>query len=158
MQDVEARGLDMLCKSLQEVLKEAPEMQRAAHEQLGDEMQNAVRGHVRDLINDRRGKISGWQRARVGSGGGYAAVRAAESPTGPNGAGAVTNYLENGHVKRRNSLHSQTKDKRTRRIRAQAGGNWVRGRGFYVTSRADLPRLLQRTANNLADQIADKLR
>lgn len=158
MQDVTVYGLNKLAKALEEVIKQAPQMQHNAHEQLGEELQGIVRSNVRDKLNDRHGKISSWQVKSIGSGGGYAAVRAAKSPAGPNGAGAVTNYLENGHVKRASRLWGVKQTRRTRTLRAKASGNWVSGRGFYAASRAEAPRLLERAANALAEQIANKLR
>ncbi len=158
MPDVTVNGLDRLAKAMDEIVKEAPEMQRQVHEQIGEELEGIVRKNVYDVLTRRTGKVGKWQVKHIGSGGGYAAVRAADSPAGPNGAGAVTNYLENGHAKRRNRLWSQKQSRRTRMMRAQAGGNWVRGRGFYAISRADAPRLLAKAADDLAKQIADRLR
>lgn len=36
MQDVEIHGLDQLSKALGEIVRKAPDMQRAVHEKLGD--------------------------------------------------------------------------------------------------------------------------
>lgn len=158
MQDVEVRGLDRLSKALGEIVKKAPDMQRGVHEKLGDSLRTVVQGNVRSHLNDSHGKISGWQKKYVGSRGGYVAVRATDSSSGPNSPGAITNYLENGHAMRKNSLHSKRQSRRMRQMRYQAASNWVRGRHFYLASRADAPRLLLAAANDLADQIADKLR
>ncbi len=158
MQDVEIHGLDQLSKALGEIVRKAPDMQRAVHEKLGDSLHTVVQGNVRSHLNDSHGKISGWQKKYVGSRGGYAAVRATDSSSGPNSPGAITNYLENGHAMRKNKLHSTRQSRRMRQLRNQSSGNWVRGRRFYSASRADAPRLLLAAANDLADQIANTLR
>ncbi len=158
MQDVEIHGLNALCKSMEWILKETPKLQRDAHEFLGQKLLDVVQHNIQTHLNERNGKISDWQSSHVGTRGGYAAVRADSSPSGPNGAGAVTNYLENGHVVRTNMLHSKRQRRSLRQLRNQSSGNWVRGRQFYAASRNDAPRLLLAAANELADKIADKLR
>lgn len=158
MPDVTVNGLDRLAKAMDEIVKESPEMRRQVHEQLGDVLLGVVQKNVRSHLNDSHGKISDWQQIYIGSRGGYAAVRADSYPPGPNGAGAVTNYLENGHVKRVNRLWSPTQSRRTLHLRARESGNWVRGRRFYAMSRTDAPRLIMKAANDLAKQIADRLR
>ena len=66
MQDVEVRGLDRLSKTLGEIVKKAPDMQRGVHENLGDSLRTIVQGNVRSHLNDSHGKISGWQKKYVG--------------------------------------------------------------------------------------------
>lgn len=158
MPDVTVQGLDKLTRALEDVEKDAPQMQRRVHEQLGQELQGTVQTKVYTVLTRRTGKVGRWQVKYIGSGGGYAAVRAAKSPAGPNGAGAVTNYIVRGHVKRVSRFWSAKQTRRTRTLRAKASGNWVSGRDFYAASRAEAPRLLERAANALAEQIANKLR
>ena len=158
MPDVTVQGLDKLTRALEDVGKDAPQMQRRVHEQLGEELQRTVQTKVYTVLTRRTGKVGRWQVKYIGSGGGYAAVRPAEAPAGPNGAGAVTNYIVSGHVKRVSRFWSAKQTRRTRTLRAKASGNWVSGRDFYAASRAEAPRLLERAANTLAEQIANKLR
>ena len=94
---VNTSGLAELRTCIENANNSIPELQMAAHQRLGEVLQRTVRGNISTSLNDSHGKIAGWQDVFVGSGGGYVAVRAATSPTGSNGAGAVTNYLENGH-------------------------------------------------------------
>lgn len=134
-----------------------PELRRAAHERLGQVVQRTVRGNISTSLNDSHGKIAGWQDIFVGSGGGYVAVRAATSPAGRDGAGAVTNYLENGHVKRRKRTYVRKQTRNVRIIRAQASNNWVEGRHFYQKSKSSLKREVQQEAENILNQLVNSL-
>lgn len=134
-----------------------PELRRAAHERLGQVVQRTVRGNISTSLNDSHGKIAGWQDIFVGSGGGYVAVRAATSPAGRDGAGAVTNYLENGHVKRRKRTYVRKQTRNVRIIRAQASNNWVEGRHFYQKSKSSLKREVQQEAENILNQLVSSL-
>lgn len=134
-----------------------PELRRAAHERLGQVVQRTVRGNISTSLNDSHGKIASWQDIFVGSGGGYVAVRAATSPAGPNGAGAVTNYLENGHVKRQRRTYVRKQTRNVRIIRAQASNNWVEGRHFYQKSKSLLKREVQQEAENILNQLVNSL-
>lgn len=134
-----------------------PELRRAAHERLGQVVQRTVRGNISTSLNDSHGKIASWQDIFVGSGGGYVAVRAATSPAGRDGAGAVTNYLENGHVKRRKRTYVRKQTRNVRIIRAQASNNWVEGRHFYQKSKSSLKREVQQEAENILNQLVSSL-
>lgn len=134
-----------------------PELRRAAHERLGQVVQRTVRGNISTSLNDSHGKIAGWQDIFVGSGGGYVAVRAATSPAGRDGAGAVTNYLENGHVKRQRRTYVRKQTRNVRIIRAQASNNWVEGRHFYQKSKSSLKREVQQEAENILNQLVSSL-
>ena len=134
-----------------------PELRRAAHERLGQVVQRTVRGNISTSLNDSHGKIAGWQDVFVGSRGGYVAVRATDSPAGRNGAGAVTNYLENGHVKRKRRTYIKNQARYIKIIRARAGNNWVEGRHFYQKSKSSLQREVQREAENILNQLVSSL-
>ena len=158
MQSVEVKGLDSLCRSLEGALREMPEKRRAAHERLGAALEKQVRGEVRGRLKQHTGKVCGWQEKRIGSGGGYAAVSAAGDPNGRNGAGAVTNYLENGHAKRRSATGRRGMRRHlARMLYYSATENWVSGRYFYRASREAAPQLLQQEAETLARELAGRL-
>lgn len=154
---VNTSGLAELRTRIDNANNSIPDLQRAAHERLGQVIQRTVRGNISTSLNDSHGKIAGWQDIFVGSGGGYVAVRAATSPTGRNGAGAVTNYLENGHVKRQRRTYVKKQSRNIRVIRAQASNNWVEGRHFYQKSKSSLQRVVQQEAENILNQLVSNL-
>lgn len=150
-------GLAEMRTRIDNAINSIPELRRAAHERLGQVVQRTVRGNISTSLNDSHGKIAGWQDIFVGSGGGYVAVRAATSPVGPNGAGAVTNYLENGHVKRQRRTYVRKQTRNVKIIRAQASNNWVEGRHFYQKSKSSLKREVQQEAENILNQLVSSL-
>lgn len=163
MQEI-SRSLDGLSAQLERVLTRAPELQREIHETLGAQLLTAVRqrapislkGHrVSASEYHARGTLRQWQSKYIGSRGGYAAVRATDEPKGNNGAGAITNYVENGHRSRVGGMHAS---RRTKRRWRQYGApySFVNGRGFYHSTQADAERLLTRAAEQLANQIAEE--
>lgn len=166
MQEI-SRDLRSLDMRLKEILLRAPEQQRALHERLGtallDEVRHrapiSVKGH--DLGHGEyheRGTLRRWQTKYIGTRGGYAAIRAAETPKGVNGAGAITNYVENGHRVGRAGYGVSA---RTRRRWRQYGMipplSFVNGRGFYHKAHATAARLLTQAAERWADEIAREL-
>ena len=147
-QDV--NGLRQFGKRCDAEVKRKRADQRAIHERRGARMQTAVRGQIRGKINDAHGHISGIQGRVVGSGGGYAAVRAAGTDSGPDSLNAITNYLENGHAIRRPSGRSP-------RYRPRIKVLYVSGRGFYNAARPSLPRMLQSEVDNWGREVAARL-
>ncbi len=93
MQSVEISGLDEVVKKLEgfpEALKKA---RSAFFEEAGAQLLSSVRQHIGGT-----GRVAGVQDRYLGSGGGYAAVRAkAKAELDGYAAGYVTNALENGH-------------------------------------------------------------
>jgi hypothetical protein len=105
MQSINLNGLEELTKELNALLNEFPEARRKLHEEMANMAKKEVDTQIiASGIQDDKGKIREWQEEHVGSGGGYAAVRAAKGSTGDNSPGAITNYLENGHRIRGTSL------------------------------------------------------
>ena len=166
MQEI-SRDLRRLSERMQQIVRDAPEQQRALHERLGETLLDDVRhrapisvkGH--DLGHGEyheRGTLRRWQTKYIGSKGGYAAIRAAEKPKGVNGAGAITNYVENGHRVGRAGYGVSA---RTRRRRLQYSMiptlSFVNGRGFYHKAHATAARLLTQAAERWADEIAREL-
>lgn len=166
MQEI-SRDLRSLDMRLKEILLRAPEQQRALHERLGTALLDEVRHRAPISIKGHslghgeyheRGTLRRWQTKYIGTRGGYAAIRAAETPKGVNGAGAITNYVENGHRVGRAGYGVSA---RTRRRRRQYGMipplSFVNGRGFYHKAHATAARLLTQAAERWADEIAREL-
>lgn len=166
MQEI-SRDLRRLSERMQQIVRDAPDQQRALHERLGETLLDDVRhrapisvkGH--DLGHGEyheRGTLRRWQTRYIGTRGGYAAIRAATEPRGNSGAGAITNYVENGHRVGRAGYGVSA---RTRRRRRQYGMipplSFVNGRGFYHKAHATAARLLTQAAERWADEIAREL-
>lgn len=67
--------------------------------QIGEQMQQGIQQAIAASgINDAHGKVSGWQELRYGTKGGYVAISPVTGKTGKNSPGAITNYLESGHM------------------------------------------------------------
>ena len=166
MQEI-SRDLRSLDMRLKEILLRAPEQQRALHERLGTALLDEVRHRAPISIKGHslghgeyheRGTLRRWQTKYIGTRGGYAAIRAATEPRGDSGAGAITNYVENGHRVGRAGYGVSA---RTRRRRRQYGMipplSFVNGRGFYHKAHAAAARLLTQAAERWADEIAREL-
>lgn len=128
--------------------------QRAIHERLGARMQAAVHGRIAGMLQNAHGgrdKVAGWQTVYIGSGGGYAAVRAVSPPTGKGSPGAVTNAIVSGHKVRFPSGRAK------RRYRRKARMLHVPGRDFYSAVRPALPRMLQSEVNRWAEEVSARL-
>lgn len=154
MQEVDSRGIDGLDRAFTDLLREFPEMRRELHRELAAEAKKEVDAAISSSgLNDSRGNVRRWQVAHVGSGGGYAAVRAASEKegggTGPDSAGAVTNYLEGGHNIRPPSGAAGYRP----RIRVV----YVNGFHFYQTARSSFEAKAVRLAERFADKLAQRL-
>lgn len=166
MQEI-SRDLRRLSERMQQIVRDAPDQQRALHERLGTALLDEVRHRAPISIKGHslghgeyheRGTLRRWQTKYIGTRGGYAAIRAAEKPKGVNGAGAITNYVENGHRVGRAGYGGSA---RTRRRRLQYSMiptlSFVNGRGFYHKAHAAAARLLTQAAERWADEIAREL-
>lgn len=149
MQDMTA-DLKKLAQTLEDAGKAGKKVQREAHEKFAVTMLAGLRGQVAGRINDANGRIAGYQQKYVGSGGGYAAVRATDSSTGANSPGALTNYLENGHAIRRPSGSAKRYKPRIRTL-------YVAGRGFYAAERGQLATTAQQVADQMANAVTDTI-
>ena len=92
-------------KLLADKLGKFPEELRAIKEEVltfaGNQMLEEVRNQIDSSgIQDLNGRVKSWQELHVGSGLGYAAVRATDASGGVNSPGAITTYLERGHKTR----------------------------------------------------------
>ena len=153
---IDMKGLDELDRRFAEALKERPELRKQMHEEVALALQTEVRGQMAKTgIARRTGRLEGWQKNYVGTGGGYAAVRAIGKAdgggTGPNSAGAITNYLESGHKVRPPS----GKAKRPRKSRRKKA--FVTGRYFYAAARGQAQQVALAAANRYAERIAERI-
>lgn len=121
MQGIDSKSYDEVMRRFQEVLKSFPEKRKAVINTVGEKMYPVVKGHIAESLNDSNMKIRMWQ-AKYSGRGYYAAIRAIKGGKGANSPGAITNYLENGHLKRNHRGR-------------------VEGRKFYHKSYDDLERI-----------------
>lgn len=152
-------GWDAFWARWSEAMAQVPGMRAAVLEEAGDRARDAVRDAIdASGLNDRRGRVKLWQNRHVGSKGGYAAVRADSVmvTAGPRdrqvlNAGALTNYLTNGHKARQPSG-------RAKRYVPRAGMTRVRGYGFYKTAAAQAERIALEAAQAYLDRIGGMLK
>lgn len=154
MQSVDFLQLSDLDRTLSDLLQEFPEMRRELHEELGELAKQDVDAAIAASgVQDGSGKVRRWQVVHVGSGGGYAAVHPANAreggSTGPNSAGAITNYLDSGH-----------------KIRGSKGGKayrprikipHVNGNHFYQTAKTSFEAKAIKKAEEFANRLAERL-
>lgn len=148
MQSVEKDGLNDLDKQLSAVLKKFPDKRRELHERISNRLEQEVRQQIfMTGVNDESGKIESWQKGRIGSKGGYAAVSAVSGKTGPNSQGAITNYLENGHRIRPPG--------RMKRSRVKVA--YVNGFHFYKFAQENAEAIAYAETEQLVDELAEML-
>jgi len=150
MQSIDTSSLEKFSDDLNKLLDESPQKRRELHEQIAQAAKEEVDTQIAASVNDAGGRIQGWQETHVGSGGGYAAVRATDSSSGANSPGAVTNYLENGHKIRGPSGHAKHYKPNIKVPR-------VEGRGFYLAAQSAAEARAITLAEHFADEIAEKL-
>lgn len=132
MQSVEISGL----KEIQKRLEGYPEAMKKARSEFFEEAGREMLSTVRRRIGGQ-GYVANVQDQHVGSGAGYAAVRA-KTKTELRGyvAGYITNALENGHAVRKASGSA----KRERKSRKNV--DRVAGKYMYRMTEADVARRL----------------
>ena len=115
----------------------------------GDQLLSAVTtSFSASGIQSRTGKVLSWQQKHVKKG--YVAVRPQDRPTGKNGPGAITNYLESGHKIRRPS----GKD---RQYRPRINKAKVLGFRFYKAAASQAEKLAEDLGQRMAEEIAARL-
>lgn len=146
MQEVIYGDLTRLSADLQEAAKGIPSLIREAHEAIAEDILSAVQGKIGGT-----GKVQRWQDSFVGSGGGYAAVRAkAKTYDAYNRAvGYITNAIEGGH-----RIRPPGKSKRYK-PRIQKGK--VPGKEMYAQTRSEAERIAYAAGERVMDTIADRL-
>ena len=150
MQSIDDAGLQQLEQKFDAVMKKFPQERRALHERIGDMERAEVTGDIAGSGMKSTGTVEGWQQKYVGSGGGYAAVRAIKG-SGNNGPGAVTNYLENGHKIRASGGAAQ-------RYKPRVHTAYVNGYHFYAAAKAGelfgkAKEEVEKTVQNLAKEL-----
>ena len=150
MQSIDLSGIERFSDELNKILDEAPGKRRELHEQLATLAKKEVDSQIAASVGGNSGKITEWQEPHVGSGGGYAAVRATNSISGANSPGAITNYLENGHKIRPPSGQAK-------RYHPNIHHPYVDGKHFYQASSAALESQAIAAAQRFAGQIAERM-
>lgn len=148
MQSVEFEGLKELDRRFASVLNKFPSERKELFERIAQRLESEVGQQIyMSGVNDFSGKIEGWQKGRVGSRGGYAAVSAISGKTGPNSPGAITNYLNSGHKIRPPG--------KLRRSRVHVA--YVNGYHFYQFAAANAEAIAANEAEKLSDKLAQEL-
>ena len=146
MQSLEIKGLDELVSRIEKVVENMPERRRKLHTTLAERLKASVDAEIAVSVNDSHGKIRSWQEAKVGSGGGYAAVRAVKGGSGADSPGAITNYLESGH-----KIRPAGSGKNYRpRIRVP----YVNGKHFYAAVRGRIAGEVMAAGEDFIKEIA----
>lgn len=99
-------------------------------------------------LKNRNGKVLSWQQKHVSKG--YAAVRPQDRPSGANGPGAITNYLESGHRIRRPSGKAE-------RYTPRISVGRVPAYRFYKKAQAGAERLAREVSESMAQEISARL-
>lgn len=138
MQSVTLEGFEALQKKLDGFPEAMREARGAFFEQAGEELLDAVRQRI-----GGSGRVGGVQERYLGSGRGYAAVRArADTFLDGYAAGYITNALENGH--------DQTPGRYVPAIGKRLKEKRAKGKYMYQdTSRAELRRLSEEGAREI---------
>lgn len=151
---VDTGELDRLSESWERLVKQFPESKRRLLSELGQKMFQKVQGEI-----GGEGKVAGWQTPYMGSGGGYAAVRAKKDTwqTTKSGkryaVGHITNAIEGGHKHGGRRGSSRKGYKYRGRIHVAA----VPGRWFYAAVRQMLPNMAEEEARELTKLLVDGL-
>lgn len=150
MQSIDDAGIKQLEKKFDAVMKKFPQERRALHERIGDMERAEVTGNIAGSGMRSTGTVESWQQKYVGSGGGYAAVRAIKG-AGSSGPGAVTNYLENGHRIRASGGTAK-------RYKPRVHTAYVNGYHFYAAAKSGellgkAQAEIEKTVQNLAKEL-----
>lgn len=125
-----------------DTIDQLPGMKEELLERIGESIRDTVRAYIdASGLNDARGRVKRWQNPHVGSGLGYAAVRAdsVEVAAGYRdrqrlNAGALTNFLSSGHRVRGPSGRAKRYQPRARMTR-------VKGLDFYGKAKAEAEKI-----------------
>jgi hypothetical protein len=151
MQNVDFSELISFDDELKALLEELPERRRELHARIGPVIKSEVDMQIAQSgLNDSSGRVKDWQGTHIGSGGGYAAVRATDKSTGKDSPGAITNYLENGHKIREPSGNSE-------RYRPRIKKTYVDGFHFYKNARSEAEAKALEAAEEYVKEISEKL-
>lgn len=143
---------------LDKSIKQVPNLKKNMLEQVGSELEDAVRRQIEASgLNDRRGRVRSWQNSHIGSGLGYVAIRSDSVEVQSGGgnrqrlnAGALTNFLTSGHKVRGPSGRSKRYVPRARMAR-------VPGFGFYKNTSSEAEKIALYAANEFLEKIKESL-
>ena len=144
--------LDRLARDFQQAADKFPERRRQMLERIGAELGDAVRKNVptessRDRFRRPPGTIRAGQETKLGSGGGYVAIRPAKGDAPQRVGrrrdryGTITQALEDGH-------HVKL---------VRGGSKFVSGRLFYRTARKSADQIAQKHLDALKREIEEEL-
>lgn len=144
--------LDRLARDFLQAAEQFPEKRRRMMDRIGAELEESVRKNVpvessRDRFRRPPGTIRAGQEKKLGSGGGYVAIRPAKGDAPQMSGrrrdryGTITQALEDGH-----------------RVKlARGGSKFVSGRLFYRTAKRDAERIAMKHLNELKREIEEEL-
>ena len=174
------KKLEQFLHTWEPLLKKSREARRAAVEAMGETMKRELDAQIRtaDLESDAKETVVSWQTIRLGSEGGYAAVKPLAKKWSYNhGQGdpkfwkgirvstrMVTKWLEKGHGarqadptkayfwsrSRRNRDHSAPFNDRT-------GKQYIQGRMFYSWANLKARDIALRAASRALERIGDEV-
>ncbi|WP_024833830.1 hypothetical protein [Ruminiclostridium josui] len=151
MQSIQIDGISKFDSDLEDLLGKLPDKRRELHQRIAKTTKEEVDKQINASgLKDSSGKIKDWQESHVGSGGGYAAVRAEKGATGKNSPGAITNYLENGHRIREPGGNSKT-------YRPRIKKPYVDGYHFYQSAQTSAEAKAISEAEKFVEEFRQKL-
>lgn len=146
MQSVDFYSVQRLSEDFYAIARKFPEERKHLMEELAGVIQSTVAGNIGGA-----GKVQSWQDKFIGSGGGYAAVRAkAKVKHKGYAVGYITNAIENGHEVSKPSGYAKRYRPRLKKTR-------VPGKGFYAKSRGGVETAATQAAQNLMERLAAEL-
>ncbi len=122
--------MDDFLKDLDKMLQEFPKARKKLVETQGEILHKKVLNNINQL-NSRTGNLKKGCEKKMGSGGGYVAIRA-NYAVAPH-----SHLLENGHNSR--------------------NGGWVQGRHMYKNALSDLEDEIIKDAENIYNELGDYL-
>jgi hypothetical protein len=150
MQSIEINGLNELINRIDGCIEFGQVNHRALHERIAEQMQEDIDAEIMASGFQNPGLAAGWQGKFIGSGGGYAAVRAVKGEYGKSKKkypiGYVVNALENGH-----------KVRPPGKTRPRALHLRVEGYHFYDRAKPKLLEIAAAEAEKYLQEIADRL-
>lgn len=156
MQSLSTQWIDEQIDKMDSLIKEMPELRREAHERIAQRLEAEIRSEIARSAGTSTGKMAEWQEGVVGSGGGYAAVRAKsktyeETKKGKKYAvGYITNAYASGHAIRR--------PQGGKHYRSEIKKSYVLGSKVYEKVRPKADRIALEELNNFADEVEKRLK
>lgn len=145
MTGIDSTEIKNLAEKFEKAGKDISQEKYQASYDIAREMENIVRGRIGASLNDGHGRIAEWQ---VGQPPGKISYYAKIQPNDEmEGAGAITNYLENGHRIRPMIMGKKSRAKMER----------VPGRGFYKASEADVLSYAEKRYDELLKSVEQQL-